>query len=61
MLDEKLRAELDQASAGLIELFPPLWWGLFQSCIAEGFTEVQALELVKAYILSQAAGGVKGT
>jgi len=61
MLNEKLRAEIDQATTGLIEVIPPVWRGLFQGCIAEGFTAEQAMELVKAYILANGTGGVKGT
>ena len=52
MLDEKMRAQLDQSSALLAEMLPPLWWGLYRACVDEGFTESQALELVKTYLSS---------
>ena len=43
-------AEMDQASAFVTDNFPKLWYGLFARCIKEGFSEPQALELVKSYI-----------
>lgn len=59
MLDEKLRAELDQAIAGMKEMMPPLWRQLFESCQEVGFDKGQALELVKAYILAQNPWGIR--
>lgn len=61
MLDDALRAKLDQASATLVEMFPPLWRQLYDGCAKEGFSDSESLELVKAYILSQAANGINGT
>jgi len=43
-------AEMDQASAFVTDNFPKLWYGLFARCKEEGFTEPQALELIKSYI-----------
>lgn len=45
-------AKLDQATAEVIDTQPVLWWGLFTKCKLEGFTEQQAMELVKTYIIS---------
>lgn len=42
--------ELDQSIATIVEMFPIMWWGLYNGCVKQGFTEYQALELVKAYI-----------
>jgi hypothetical protein len=49
MIDPAKRAELDQAQAALAEYLPSLW---NDACIREGFSEEQALVLVKTYILS---------
>ena len=38
--------------------FPPLWRRLYEGCIAAGFTEEQALALVKVYIFSMAGKGI---
>ncbi len=43
-------AELDQARAELKELFPSAWKALYDGCLDEGFTEAQAMELLKAFI-----------
>jgi len=43
-------ADMDQASAFVTDNFPKLWHGLFARCKEEGFTEPQALEVVKSYI-----------
>jgi len=51
MLDGSKRAQLDQDMAAIIDVFPPLWRGLFVQLCKEGFTESQAMELVKAYII----------
>lgn len=53
MLDAKQRAEIDQAMAAMVEMFPPLWRRLYEGCKAEGFSEVDSLSLLKTYILSQ--------
>ena len=59
MLDDKTRAAIDQAKAGAEEIFPPLWYGLYRRCVEEGFTEDQAIRLVKAYIVSMCPFGVR--
>jgi len=60
MLNEKLRAELDQAKAGIVELLPSLWRELFLKSMMEGFTKEEALTLLHIYILSQCPSGVNG-
>lgn len=57
MLDDKVRAELDQSRAAIIEVFPSIWRGLYLACVKEGFSELEAMELVKTYILSQGNNG----
>jgi hypothetical protein len=42
----------EQSSTALSDMFPPLWKALYDKCIAEGFTEAQAMELLKVFILS---------
>ena len=59
-MDEKQRAELDQAQAFLAEYLPPTWRNLYEGCKREGFSELESLGLLKTYILSQAANGVNG-
>ena len=49
-IDPKDLAAFDQDCKIICETFPPLWFSLYTGCVEEGFTEVQALELVKAYI-----------
>ena len=58
MLDAKLRAEIDQSFEMMVEMLPPLWRGLFEGCKAKGFTDDQAMELVKIYILSQGSNKI---
>lgn len=53
-------ARLDQAQTALADLFPPFWRNLFVKCVAEGFSETDALKLVQTYILSQSPNGVNG-
>lgn len=52
MIDHKKKAELDQEVAAFNEIMPGMWMGLFRSLKGEGFTEIQALELLKTYITS---------
>lgn len=59
MLDDKKRAEFEQSNAAMAEIFPSLWKSLFDGCVKQGFTEVEAMQLVKTYILGQSSGGVK--
>lgn len=51
-------AEYDQAIKLMSDSFPPLWWSMFTNCKKEGFTDAQAMELVKTFIISF-FGGVK--
>lgn len=44
-------AAADQACKAAIDLLPPLWWGLYQECKQQGFTNYEALELVKTWIM----------
>lgn len=53
MIDDKLRAEIEHNKAFIIEVLPNTWWGLYSNCIEEGFSEEQALELIKEYIMSK--------
>jgi len=50
MIDDKTRAEIDQATAALVEMLPPVCWGLYCGNVKEGFTEAQAMRLVEVYI-----------
>ncbi len=46
----------DQASAFIAEAMPPFWRQLFDGCVKEGFSEDQALQLVKAHLFASAGG-----
>jgi hypothetical protein len=52
MLDAKQRAEFDQSVAQFAELFPAVCWQAFERLKVEGFSEVQAMEIVKTYVLA---------
>lgn len=45
-------SKLDQSMQTLVTHFPPLWRQLYLRLVDEGFTEAQAIELLKAYIHS---------
>lgn len=51
-------SRFDQSAAFMGDSFPPLWRRLYEGCIAAGFTEEQALALVKVYIFSMAGKGI---
>jgi hypothetical protein len=52
MLNDKIRSECEQGRALLSETSPPLWWSIYSSCKDCGFTEQQAMDLVKAMVSS---------
>ena len=49
-LDAQQNAEMDQNITTVAEMYPRLWWALFDKLKEQGFTEGQAIELVKEYI-----------
>ena len=59
MLDAKLRAALDQGMMEMIEMWPPMWKAFYEKCKEEGFTEPQAFDLVKTFILSHNPHGIR--
>ncbi len=46
-------SKLDQSSAVLGDILPPLWWRLYRNSIEAGFDETEAFSLLKVYIRSQ--------
>jgi hypothetical protein len=48
----KTLSNMEQSSEFLTQNLPPLWWGLYRKSIESGFTQEQALDLVKQYIHS---------
>lgn len=46
---DKLR-QLDEETTLMIDTFPSLWRGLYEGCIREKFTELEAMEILKAFI-----------
>lgn len=59
MIEPKQIAELDQALRLAADSMPPLWRRLYHNCVSEGFTEDQAMQLVKTFIISQGIGDKK--
>lgn len=43
-------ASMDQSIARIADVLPTLWFGLFSKCKEAGFTEDQAMQLVKTYV-----------
>ena len=52
MIDPKQQADLDQAAAFLAEAIPPTCRSIYTGLIQEGFTEAQAMDLVKTWLMS---------
>jgi hypothetical protein len=59
MIDPEKSAKLDQAIAECGETMPLIWRTLYLNCVVAGFSESQALDLVKAYIISMGTNGTK--
>ncbi len=57
MIDPQMNSAFDQQRALLLELLPPLWRGIYGGCLEQGFSEQQAREILKAYILLHWPGG----
>lgn len=58
MIDDKQIAELDQSFSLMGETFPPLVRRMYEGFVKEGFTEDQAFDLAKLYLLSLSPNGV---
>jgi len=52
-------SKLDQSMALVSEIYPPHWRRLYDNCLAEKFTTIEAMELVKTYIISVGTNGTK--
>ena len=50
--------KLDEAFTMLHERMPSSWRSIYCRCVEEGFSEYQAMSLIKAHILSQCPYGV---
>lgn len=44
--------DLDQAVATVGDMWPPLWRRIYDNLLSEGFTEQQAMSLLKTYIMA---------
>lgn len=53
MLGDQENARLEQSRAALVESLPPLWWGLYERCVALGFEPAQAMQLVGVVVERQ--------
>lgn len=49
-MDARKIAEMDQARAEVADVFPKLWWALFDQCVQQGFTRQEALTLLVVYM-----------
>lgn len=54
MLSDKDRASLDQGQAIIVEVIPPLLRSFYKKLVDEGFSDAEALELTKSYLVSVA-------
>lgn len=50
MLDDSKRAQIDQELAEMAEVLPKGWRAIYLGCIAEGFSEEQAMRIIIAFI-----------
>lgn len=53
------QSEIDQLMASLRDFIPAGWRAVYNGCLAQGFDEVQAFQLLQTYILSQAPEGIQ--
>lgn len=52
MINPQKQADLDQAIATVSENFPILWSSIYRGLQQQGFTENQAFELLKVYVMA---------
>jgi len=51
--------DLEQATATMGEMYPPLWRNIYVRLKEEGFTEQQAMSILKVYIMANcSANGI---
>lgn len=50
MLDDKIKADFDQASALINETYPQLLWSFYDNLKTAGFSDLHALELTKVFL-----------
>ena len=53
MLEGKDRCELEQSMALLSEVLPRCWRGLYDGMIEQGFTEDQAMKILRSCVYGQ--------
>lgn len=56
----KRQREFDEGITHMTKTFPMIWRRMYEECKSNGFTEDQAMSLVRTYILSQCSGGIRG-
>lgn len=56
MINDCLRAFIDQQNTLTGETLPFLWGSLFRNCLEQGLTAEQALTLVKTFIVANSGG-----
>lgn len=50
MVTPEESAKFDQSSAFIADSFPETWWRMFSNLKNKGFSEEQALDILKTYI-----------
>lgn len=56
---DKIKHDMEQATAAMRDMMPALWYGLYRGCVEKGFNPDQAIHMVYAYILSQCPAGIQ--
>lgn len=51
----KKKAMTEQVMAEIADRMPSFWFRMYSNCIREGFSETQAMDLVKTHILGLAS------
>lgn len=49
----------DEFLASVRDGLPPMWFAIYQGCIATGFDERQSFALLQTYLLSQNPNGIR--
>ena len=53
MLDDQIRAAIEQAAASIGETIPLMAWSLYTGLVNQGFTEDQSFTLTRDFVIAQ--------
>ncbi len=59
MINDQQRQQIEQQVTQHGELLPRIWRELYLGCIAQDFEPIQAIDLVKTFILAQNPNGIR--